>query len=202
MASEQLKLLKTERANAKRQLTTTSHVTEALISEENYDEIDKTKLYELRVRFIDAHGAYGDALVNSNADIDEIEFLDEYLKQEMEHYNRVLRASKPTVVKDEYVSHPAVMLSREELAATIASMQCTVKTFSGECTEFQLFLCRHKQAVMHITSYEDSLEGEAIRSVAGCAVIGGESGYNEAIMKLESRFGDRHKVMNALMNNL
>ena len=62
---------------------------------------------------------------------------------------------------------------------------------------------------MHITSYEtklakllDCLEGEAIRYVAGCAVIGGESGYNEAIMKLESRFGDRHKVMNALMNNL
>ena len=101
------------------------------------------------------------------------------------------------------------MLTREELAATIATIQCTVKTFSGECTEFQLFLCRHKQDVMHITSYEtklakllDSLEGEAIRSVAGCAVIGGESGYNEAIMKLESRFGDRHKVINALMNNL
>ena len=44
---------------------------------------------------------------------------------------------------------------------------------------------------MHITFYEtklakllDSLEGEAIRYVAGCAVIGGESGYNEAIMKL------------------
>ena len=80
------------------------------------------------------------------SDIDEIEFLDEYVKQEMEHYNRALRASKPTVVKDEHVSHPAVMLSREELGATIASMQCTVKTFSGECTEFQLFLCRHKQA--------------------------------------------------------
>ena len=72
MAAEQLKLLKTERANAKRQLPTTLHVTEALISEENYDEIDKTKLQGLRVRFIDAHGAYGDALVNSNADIDEI----------------------------------------------------------------------------------------------------------------------------------
>ena len=199
MAAEQLKLLKTERANAKRQLTTTLHVTEALISEENYDEIDKTKLYELRVRFIDAHGAYGDALDSSNADIDEIEFFDEYVKQEMEHYNRVLGASKQTVVKDEHVSHPAVMLSREELAATITSMQCTVKTCSGECTEFQLFLCRHKQAVMHITSYEtklakllDSLDGEAIMSVAGCAVIGRESGYNEAIMKPESRFDDRH----------
>ena len=48
----------------------------------------------------------------------------------------------------------------------------------------------------------DSLDGEAIRSVAGCAVIGGKAGYYEAMTKLESRFGDRHKVMNALMNNL
>ena len=48
MAADQLKLLKTERANVKRQLTTTLHDTEALISEENYDEIDKTKLYELQ----------------------------------------------------------------------------------------------------------------------------------------------------------
>ena len=94
MAAEQLKLLKTERANAKRQLTTTLHVTGALISEENHDEIDKPKLYELRVRFIDAHGAYGDALVNSNADIDEIEFLDEYVKQEMEHYSSRLETDR------------------------------------------------------------------------------------------------------------
>ena len=209
MAAEQLKLLKTERANAKRQLTTILHVTEALISEENYEEIDKIKLQELRVRFIDAHSTYGDALLNSDADIDEIEYLDKYLKQEMEHYNSVLRATKPEVVQDEHVPHPAAMLTREELAATIASMQSTVKAFSGECTEFQLFICRHKQAVKYITSYEtklakllDSLEGEAIRAVAGCAVIGGESGYNEAIKKLESRFGDRHKIMNALMNNL
>ena len=153
MAAEQLKLLKTERANAKRQLTTTLHVTEALISEENYDEIDKTKLYEQRVRFIDAHGAYGDALVNSNADIDEIEFLDEYVKQEMENYNRVLRASKPTVVKDEHVSHPAVMLSREEfypvtdrkqgsheMCARISENQCVVilleKRVEFECYYF------------------------------------------------------------------
>ena len=48
------------------------------------------------------------------------------------------------------------------------------QTFSGECTEFQLFLCRHKQDVEHITSYDtklskvlDSLEGEAIKYVAG-----------------------------------
>ena len=38
----------------------------------------------------------------------------------------------------------------------------------------------------------DSLEGEAIRSVGGCAVICGESGYNEAIRKLEIIFCDRH----------
>ena len=101
------------------------------------------------------------------------------------------------------------MLTREELAATIASMQCTVKTFSGACTEFQLCICRHNQAVKHITSYEtklakllDSIDGEALRSVAGTAVIGGNDGYYEAMTKLESRFGDRHKVMNALMNEL
>ena len=128
----------------------------------------------------------------------------------MEHYNRVLRDSKPTLIHDEQLPQPAAMLTREGLAATIASTQCTVKTFSGACTEFQLLLCRHKQAVKHITSYEtkllakllDSLDGEAIRYVAGCAVIGGEAGYYEAMTKLESRFGDRHKVMNALMNNL
>ena len=82
------------------------------------------------------------------------------------------------------------------------------KTFSGACTEFQLFICRHKQAVKHITSYEtnlakllDSLDGEAIRYVAGCAVIGGKDGYYEAMTKLESRFGDRHNVTNALMSS-
>ena len=145
--------------------------------------------------------------MNSGADIDDIEFLDEYVKQVMEHYNRVLRDSKPTLIHDEQLPQPAAMLTREELAATIASMQCTVKTFSGACTEFQL--CRHNQAVKHITSYEtklakllDSLDGEALRSVAGTAVIGGKVGYYEAMTKLESRFGDRHKVMNALMNEL
>ena len=209
MAADQLKLLKTERANAKRRMTTTLHVTEALISEQNFEQIDQIKLQELRVQFIDSHTAYGDALVNSGADIDDIEFLDEYVKQVMEHYNRVLRDSKPTLIHDEQLPQPAAMLTREELAATIASMQCTVKTFSGACTEFQLFICRHNQAVTHITSYEtklakllDSLDGEALRSVAGCAVIGGKDGYYEAMTKLESRFGDRHKVMNALMNDL
>ena len=209
MAADQLKLLKTERANAKRRMTTTLHVTEALISEQNFEQIDQIKLQELRVQFIDSHTAYGDALVNSGADIDDIEFLDEYVKQVMEHYNRVLRDSKPTLIHDEQLPQPAAMLTREELAATIASMQCTVKTFSGACTEFQLFICRHNQAVKHITSYEtklakllDSLDGEALRSVAGTAVIGGKDGYYEAMTKLESRFGDRHKVMNALMNEL
>ena len=38
--------------------------------------------------------------------------------------------------------------------------------------------------------------------MAGCAVIGGKDGYYEAMTKLESRFGDSHKVMNDLMNNL
>ena len=209
MAADQLKLLKTERANTKRRMTTTLHVTEALISEQNFEQIDQIKLQELRVQFIDSHTAYGDALVNSGADIDDIEFLDEYVKQVMERYNRVLRDSKPTLIHDEQLPQPAAMLTREELAATIASMQCTVKTFSGACTEFQLFICRHNQAVKHITSYEtklakllDSLDGEALRSVAGCAVIGGKDGYYEAMTKLESRFGDRHKVMNALMNDL
>ena len=209
MAADQLKLLKTERANAKRRMTTTLHVTEALISEQNFEQIDQIKLQELRVQFIDSHTAYGDALVNSGADIDDIEFLDEYVKQVMEHYNRVLRDSKPTLIHDEQLPQPAAMLTREELAATIASMQCTVKTFGGACTEFQLFICRHNQAVKHITSYEtklakllDSLDGEALRSVAGTAVIGGKDGYYEAMTKLESRFGDRHKVMNALMNEL
>ena len=209
MAADQLKLLKTERANAKRRMTTTLHVTEALISEQNFEQIDQIKLQELRVQFIDSHTAYGDALVNSGADIDDIEFLDEYVKQVMEHYNRVLRDSRPTLIHDEQLPQPAAMLTREELAATIASMQCTVNTFSGACTEFQLFICRHNQAVKHITSYEtklakllDSLDGEALRSVAGTAVIGGKDGYYEAMTKLESRFGDRHKVMNALMNEL
>ena len=209
MAADQLKLLMTERANAKRRMTTTLHVTEALISEQNFEQIDQIKLQELRVQFIDSHTAYGDALVNSGADIDDIEFLDEYVKQVMEHYNRVLRDSKPTLIHDEQLPQPAAMLTREELAATIASMQCTVKTFSGACTEFQLFICRHNQAVTHITSYEtklakllDSLDGEALRSVAGTAVIGGKDGYYEAMTKLESRFGDRHKVMNTLMNEL
>ena len=209
MAADQLKLLKTERANAKRRMTTTLHVTEALISEQNFEQIDQIKLQELRVQFIDSHTAYGDALVNSGADVDDIDFLDEYVKQVMEHYNRVLRDSKPTLIHNEQLPQPAAMLTREELAATIASMQCTVKTFSGACTEFQLFICRHNQAVKHITSYEtklakllDSLDGEALRSVAGTAVIGGKDGYYEAMTKLESRFGDRHKVMNALMNEL
>ena len=58
MAADTLKVLKTERANAKRQLTTPLHVTEGLISEENYDEIDKIKLQQVLVPFIDAHGAY------------------------------------------------------------------------------------------------------------------------------------------------
>ena len=40
------------------------------------------------------------------------------------------------------------------------------------------------------------------RYVSGCAVIGGKDGYYDAMTKLESRFGDRHKVMNALMNDL
>ena len=110
MAAEQLKLLKTKCANAKRQLTTILHVTEDLISEENYEEIDKIKLQELRVRCIDTHSTYGDALVNSDADIDEIEYLD---KQEMEHYNSVLRATKPEVVQDVHVPHSAAMLTRE-----------------------------------------------------------------------------------------
>ena len=209
MAADQLKLLKTERANAKRRMTTTLHVTEALISEQNFEQIDQIKLQELRVQCIDSHTAYGDALVNNGADVDDIDFLDEYVKQVMEHYNRVLRDSKPTLIHDEHLPQPAAMLTREELAATIASMQCTVKTFSGACTEFQLFICRHNQAVKHITSYEtklakllDSLDGEALRSVAGTAVIGGKDGYYEAMTKLESRFGDRHKVMNALMNEL
>ena len=209
MAADQLKLLKTERANAKRRMTTTLHVTEALISEQNFEQIYQIKLQELRVQFIDSHTAYGDSLENSGADIDDIEFLDEYVKQVMEHYNRVLRDSKPTLIHDEQLPQPAAMLTREELAATIASMQCTVNTFSGACTEFQLFICRHNQAVKHITSYEtklakllDSLDGEALRYVAGTAVIGGKDGYYEAMTKLESRFGDRHKVMNALMNEL
>ena len=87
MAADQLKLLKTERANSKRRMTTTLHVTEALISEQNFEQIDQIKLQELRVQFIDSHTAYGDALVNCGADIDDIEFLDEYVKQVMEHYN-------------------------------------------------------------------------------------------------------------------
>ena len=33
-------------------------------------------------------------------------------------------------------------------------------------------------------------------------MIGGKDGYYEEMTKLESRFGDRHKIMNALMNNL
>ena len=57
MAADTLKVLKTERANAKRQLTT-PYVTEGLISEEKYDEIDKIKLQQVLVPFIDAHGAY------------------------------------------------------------------------------------------------------------------------------------------------
>ena len=209
MAADQLKLIKTERANAKRRMTTTLHVTEALISEQNFEQIYQIKLQELRVQFIDSHTAYGDSLENSGADIDDIEFLDEYVKQVMEHYNRVLRDSKPTLINDEQLPQPAAMLTREELAATIASMQCTVNTFSGACTEFRLFICRYNQAVKHITSYEtklakllDSLDGEALRYVAGTAVIGGKVGYYEAMTKLESRFGDRHKVMNALMNEL
>ena len=157
MAADQLKLLKTERANAKRRLTTTLHVTEALISEVNFEQIDNIKLQELRVQFIDSHTAYGDALVNSDADIDDIDFLDEYVKQVMENYNHVLRDSKPTLIHDEQLPQPAAMLTREELAATITSMQCTVNTFSGACTEFQLFICRHKQAVKHITSYGTKL---------------------------------------------
>ena len=114
-----------------------------------------------------------------------------------------------TLIHNEQLPEPAAMLTREELAATIAAMQCTVQTFSGACTEFQLFICRQNQAVKHITSYEtklakllDSIDGKALRSVAGCAVIGGKAGYYEAMTKLESRFGDRHTVMNALMNNL
>ena len=177
--ADQLKLFKTERANAKRRMTKTLHVTEALISEQNFEQIDQIKLQELRVQFIDSHTAYGDALVNSGADVDDIDFLDEYVKQVMEYYNRVLRDSKPTLIHNEQLPEPAAMLTREELAATIASMQCTVKTFSGACTEFQLFIRRHNQAVKHITSYEtklakllDSLDGEG--SVAGCAVIGGK----------------------------
>ena len=110
MAADQLKLLKTERANAKRRMTTTLHVTEALISEQNFEQIDQIKLQELRVQFIDSHTAYGDALVNSGADIDDIEFLDEYVKQVMEHYNRDLRDSKPTLIHDEQLPQPGAML--------------------------------------------------------------------------------------------
>ena len=110
MAADQLKLLKTERANAKRRMTTTLHVTEALISEENFEQIYKTKLQELRFQFIDSHTAYGDALVNSGAYIDDIDFLDEYVKQVMEHYNRVLRDSKPTLIHDKQLPQPAAML--------------------------------------------------------------------------------------------
>ena len=78
----------------KLQLTLILHVTEALISETIYEEIDKTKLQELCVRFIDVHSAYRDALVNSDTDIDKIELFDNYVKQEMEHYYRLLRSSK------------------------------------------------------------------------------------------------------------
>ena len=89
MAADQLKLLKTERANAKRRMTTTLHVTEALISEQNFEQIDQIKLQELRVQFIDSHTAYGDALVNSGADVDDIDFLEEYVKQVMERSSRL-----------------------------------------------------------------------------------------------------------------
>ena len=89
----EVKVSKTERANARLQLTLILHVTEALISEKIYEEIDKTKLQELRVQFIDVHSAYGDALVNSDTDIDKIELLDNYVQQKMEHYYRLFRSS-------------------------------------------------------------------------------------------------------------
>ena len=72
-------------------------MTEALISEENFLQIE---LHELGVQFIDSHTAYADALVNSGADLYDIDFLDEYVKQVMEHYNRVLRDSKSTLIHD------------------------------------------------------------------------------------------------------
>ena len=125
----------------------------------------------------------------------------------------VMQSIKPqikTEVSHEKSSVPSADVTRDELLSALSlNTPEYLHPYDGNPPGYHVFIMSFNQTVDKIADPQHKLtqllrltKGEAHHAIEGCAIIGGEKGYDPAGKILDCRFGDKNKISCCIMNHL
>ncbi|KAG1714704.1 hypothetical protein GQR58_000941 [Nymphon striatum] len=198
---------RTERANAKRNLTRKLNEVRRMIAENDVSFLDQMEnVKTLFKKFMCAH----ESCCEASGD-DDIEINDLYFEEMEEKYIKTLNLANSNYSDiSSKISEPKLRPKENVIIEHVYMPKVELQTFYGNPLHYHEFIisfdlnvettCSNSDfKLARLLQYTSGVAKEAIR---GCQLIGGDTGYQQARSILQERFGNKYLVTERVMQDL
>ena len=209
---------KAARQQKRRVLTTRINAFKRYIAEDRDEEFMRDKqqnLMEVFEEFVESHENFGEFVKDET----EIEASDKYYDSVQNAYIEALNGIKAQLQAGQHSSKAGKenldssvhsVAETTNLAAAAYLPKVEIETFSGDPMKYHGFIAMFEDSVekyckdggARLTRLLQYTDGAAKQAIYGCAVVGGSDGYTQARKILETRFGNRLVVSEAMTSKL
>ena len=198
MSEKQILVAKGERTVLRRKVTRKINSLKQMLAEIEAKEVVQEEIRTLKEENICDHLCD----IDDDAKVDEH---DEYFFQEQAIYVEVLEKANVYVSETKVEPNirgkdPVEDISREELMLLLNMPKLELDTFSGDPLEYYQFIQAFEQNVvtkdpdMKLSRLVQYTRNEPHRIATESQIIGGQAGLDEALNKIECRFGNKQLV--------
>ena len=182
-----------------------------MAEEDNEEVISRLrKLKDSFDIFEKAHDSYHNMLDNP----DEVELSDTYFITAQDEYTKVLVKSNAWLKQREFPTEQSSKSSDHDINTNLVSVlslpKVEIESFDGDPLKYHKFIALFEESVeklvkddkVRLTRLLQYTTGSAKQAIQGCILIDGDSGYKQARDILCQRFGNKHLVVNRILNSL
>ncbi|KAG1709157.1 hypothetical protein GQR58_002920 [Nymphon striatum] len=197
---------RTERANAKRNLTRKLNEVRRMIAENDVSFLDQMEnVKTLFKKFMCAH----ESCCEASGD-DDIEINDLYFEEMEEKYIKTLNLATNYSDISSKISEPKLGPKENVIIEHVYMPKVELQTFYGNPLHYHEFIISFELNVETTCSNSDFklarllqyTSGVAKEAIRGCQLIGGDTGYQQARSILQERFGNKYLVTERVMQDL
>ncbi|KAG1669999.1 hypothetical protein GQR58_017185 [Nymphon striatum] len=198
---------RTERANAKRNLTRKLNEVRRMIAENDVSFLDQMEnVKTLFKKFMCAH----ESCCEASGD-DDIEINDLYFEEMEEKYIKTLNLANSNYSDiSSKISEPKLGPKENVIIEHVYMPKVELQTFYGNPLHYHEFIISFELNVETTCSNSDFklarllqyTSGVAKEAIRGCQLIGGDTGYQQARSILQERFGNKYLVTERVMQDL